>query len=727
LVSVAHGNHRNRIVKWKMVAGIFCGLVGMTSLLQAQDLSTATQQKLAERALIRVKEQIEEVTGRGAGTTWASQPGAVSLFHSSGRPRSIYKLYSAPDGVASRSSELERDVPADWEENADRYVDLNAPQVSAEGVRFPIADPRADAEGFSYEATIPGVVEGMDDNARLPMPVCWLYVLADGNEGYLDRNNRFVGSVIPTVENPIVGRYGFWTDDNTSRINVNTASEGVFWDTPKVNTNEDRSYGRFQPAQGEYQRYPGHPARVSMSSVLFPDRRYHLPGTDSQLNALSLDDTKAIWSAARGIGSGGSSGGTSVIDTEMTTSIGPSPDSIELYRDPNQLAEILPADAIERVKKGQFFLTNDSRSADVNLLGFPRLTTWPTSNTIAKRTPFDNSIVAVSTIDDGQFFIQRQDAYSRHWEYYVNSGARHERIYEYMKGMTSAKVPGFGGSFADKYGGGRFDDRDQILAQSLGYIRGLNLLDGSSNQQWRYTRGSGAQADSTVGHGQIAAYCLCGGSSDHGARWHNARLQPSLGMGRMIGLSEVAVMLVLRAETMLADENGVVSYVGERNDLEEYGLWNPATGQPEPGKKLVQLGILAEGFAPAHGWTSLQPQNGIAIDGGSANALGKLPATFQLNGQPLEVRRNNRDYPWAAKSANRRPKDWVAWGGYGGVRLFDQMITFEPVVVNSSVERIDFGGSTAREPVRILLFDAQLDQAQTSLNTGTLIHSYQWA
>ncbi len=73
---------------------------------------------------------------------------------------------------------------------------------------------------------------------------------------------------IPSKDNPIVGRVAFWTDDETSKVNVNTAGEGTFWDMPRFNSPDDMTLAYYQPAHGEYQRYPGHPAMVSLSTVL---------------------------------------------------------------------------------------------------------------------------------------------------------------------------------------------------------------------------------------------------------------------------------------------------------------------------------------------------------------------------------------------------------------------------------------------------------------------------
>ncbi len=86
----------------------------------------------------------------------------------------------------------------------------------------------------------------------------------------------------PTVSNPIVGRIAFWADDDTSKVNINTASEGTYWDTPRIFSYEDNGYfpgnnlndptivpgmAIAQPVQHEYQRYPGHPATTSLSAV----------------------------------------------------------------------------------------------------------------------------------------------------------------------------------------------------------------------------------------------------------------------------------------------------------------------------------------------------------------------------------------------------------------------------------------------------------------------------
>jgi len=67
-----------------------------------------------------------------------------------------------------------------------------------------------------------------------------------------------------------VARFAFWADDETAKLNVNTAAGGVAWDTPRAGGVSDRAYGMFQPVANEFQRYPGHPATTSMIHVIFP-------------------------------------------------------------------------------------------------------------------------------------------------------------------------------------------------------------------------------------------------------------------------------------------------------------------------------------------------------------------------------------------------------------------------------------------------------------------------
>jgi uncharacterized protein (TIGR02600 family) len=631
--------------------------------------------------------QIRDATTR-ENTSWISQPGAIRLFGAqdkTGRARSIYKLYSSSSMTASNVNELAADIPVDWNDKLARFVDLNPPAIvpnpsnpnsSDQAIlHFPIVDPRAfigkdapgSVEGFSYDrSALNGFGDPENDSQkRLPMPVQWLYVLADGSLGSLDASDRFVGRSLPTEDNPIVSRLAFWTDDETCKVNVNTASEGVYWDTPRVDTKEDRSYARTAPLTGEYQRYPGHPAMTSLSTVLFP---HEGEGQGGRLDPeKDIEKLQALWRLAPGISTGekDSSGESSVsLSVPVPEALTPDPADYHLYTSPDEVMfggqligskrETHTPISKNRVERGRFFLTARSRAPELTVGSFPRMLMWPVAVERSQRTVFDQVMAFCGTIGGGTYCFQRQSAYSRHNEFYTRVNGRNRMLYDYFRNVTDQPILGYGGSFAAKYGPGLFDDRDNILAESFDYIRGTNLYDG--NNPWAYTKGG--DSDLEIGHGQIAGICLCGGTALHRDRWANSRLPLPKGFGRMFGLSEISLFAILRAERTSESVSR-----GAEQDVNRL----------QPGQKLVQLGFLLETFAPAQGWTSLQPQLSASFGGGSGNANDPPPLELSLNEIPLRWGTGFRrhDAQRFVRTSNVRPKDWIAWGGSGGVRVFN--------------------------------------------------------
>src|SRR5262249_37844205 len=136
--------------------------------------------------------------------------------------------------------------------NRPAYTDLNAP-VKMPGLFSTKLYPILDAEA-------PGTVEGVttDGGRGVEMPVAWIYQMRDGTLG---------PASLGTKENPIVARIAFWTDDETCKININTAGTGSGWNTPHLNSEDDIAWRRNQPAAGEYSSYPGHPATTSLGVV----------------------------------------------------------------------------------------------------------------------------------------------------------------------------------------------------------------------------------------------------------------------------------------------------------------------------------------------------------------------------------------------------------------------------------------------------------------------------
>ena len=335
-----------------------------------------TVRQLADSAVGVVMGQIREATSL-TNAAWASQPGMIRTYrNANNQPGSnayaFYKLYSSHDLIVSATNASGRneilafdptitttastnpvEVPlgtGGWEQQPAYFTDLNAPvdipdptggnNTSKTVKRYPIFDPSVAA---IYSGTRPATpdwkVEGSEvvlgpDNRKsndAPMPVRWMYVLKDGtltapkplttpasgNTGLIatwsavGSDNSKTG--VPSKENPIVGRIAFWTDDESSKVNVNTAGgfllpdgvdedsglnyknptaragggvernpgyyHGSFWDTPRVQTYFDRGISskndddyrgglaNSQPGKNEFQRYPGHPSTTSLGLV----------------------------------------------------------------------------------------------------------------------------------------------------------------------------------------------------------------------------------------------------------------------------------------------------------------------------------------------------------------------------------------------------------------------------------------------------------------------------
>ncbi|OYW26654.1 MAG: hypothetical protein B7Z47_07400, partial [Chthoniobacter sp. 12-60-6] len=227
--------------------------------------------------------QIQRGTHQDTGTVgleaWASQPGMIRQYKQDGTLLRGLKLYSDSKMVSTTEADIAADTPPmDWDKRPEQYVDLNEPVVRMNmttpagppRLYFPIIDPRAysttasrSVEGFSYSnyangnagQALDGVVlptgGGDDSKQRVPMPVEWLYMLKDGTLGYIDNNEKFVASgaagKTATQDNPMIARVAFWTDDESTKININTAGEGTPWDTPRLYHERDRDWAQYQP------------------------------------------------------------------------------------------------------------------------------------------------------------------------------------------------------------------------------------------------------------------------------------------------------------------------------------------------------------------------------------------------------------------------------------------------------------------------------------------------
>jgi len=475
---------------------------------------------------------------------WVSQPGAIRVYNPNGTLKSGHKLYSDSEMMVQGENGdqlMSRDAPdSNWDTTPDRYVDLNEPVVRAEDggrvtrIFFPIVDPRASVdtvdskkvEGFSYSELLPtggsinGVVKvGDADRLRLPMPVEWMYLLKDGTLGVMGQGGSWTGSTGagPSAENPIVGRVAFWTDDESSKINVNTASEPGYWALPTFFHERDKGWVDSPPALNEYQRFPGHPATVALSTVLYPSGDAANPrflDTYTQVNDAGvrsvLDLKESIYTVVPKIAAGGSRDGTYVYVNDyvdklssvegrinhkegteyLTTSVNILPPGGKSERLFASLDEFIFSQNVtggKRVEnnfsltnitpsvleKTRFFMTAHSRAPELNIFGRPRVAMWPVPDvTLGEkyRTGYDKAISTVATLSNlaiskNTYFFSRRNPDSGLEDIGHDAGGasgliRNLSLMTYLDKLMGnpenlGTHPGFpgGGNFGTKYPG----------------------------------------------------------------------------------------------------------------------------------------------------------------------------------------------------------------------------------------------------------------------------------
>ena len=600
-------------------------------------------QQIAEEAVNIVVRQIRMATAgepgeaRSTSIGWASQPGAIRTWDENGAFYKGYKLYSDSEMVINGNEQSLADDDfqelGNWDSKTWQYVDLNEPVIRGEKVYYPIVDPTAreipewpknlgedtnGIEGFDY--TLAGVakgpmgpaVEGVDGSdglkyETLPMPVKWIYQLKDGTIGTLDDSRKFVpaaGGAQATEENPIVARLAFWADDETCKLNPNVHAGGAAWGTPFAGGDIDRNLGRFQPAQHEWQRYPGHPGSTHIAPVLAPG----IPDITYQ-----RDHMERIFELVPRIVGGGSMSGTRKTRTDdpreanglladkdrLYASLdefllepglkGENPDIRETnkFPDPNSRRAGARSDEFmqAQLERSKFFLSVVSRAPETTIYNTPRISIWPTRydqepsfNRSGHHTPFDELIRFCAEVgsSDGtgnnryRYHFQRSNADSTTHD--VESIQRNATLLQYLDKLTRTPIPGLGGDFDSKYGS---DERRQILTMIFDYIRSTNLHDDSLyGDAWRaaFTKVNVADPrtytnprkvhnrDRTThkGHGQVTPIRVDWGGFT------------AKGMGRFTSLYEIGVHAICSAD-------------GGVGESDAYGRW----GGPEPGMDRV--------------------------------------------------------------------------------------------------------------------------------------------
>jgi len=513
----------------------FLSTVNTERIASGSQLKQTEARNLADSVIGLVTAQIREATTQ-PNTLWITQPGAIRTFTNTSVPGPVYKLYSAAEMIVPASSFTPAtlsDVPTGGTLNANMYTDLNAP-VRAGGVwLYPILNPAATnvVEGFSVASSASTVSSNTISGApaQIPMPVRWLYFLRNGDLQPMDSSGVVANA---TSNNPIVGRVAFWTDDETCKLNINTASSGMYWDQP-IGAGNQFEMGGVSGAAGtlpvvirtglassppgvkEFQRYPGHPAMTSLD-VVFNNTNFFAS------SLTTADRVKKILELSPRVAWGGSQLGTNFPVTKATNPPGIvtlDKDRLyatvdELFYTTNRIANsnaginsvVTPAMTLSSTNLSlvRFFLTANSRSPEVTAFNTPRVTIWPVDSTPTNRTVFDRTIAFCSTIGGREYIFQRSAFNPSSIVMQANKPftgassngsqsatldftASNSTIYNYLKGLMARSYPGFGASLASKFNDNTGDDSDQILTEIYDYIRCVNLFDCSATNATQFT------------------------------------------------------------------------------------------------------------------------------------------------------------------------------------------------------------------------------------------------
>ena len=456
--------------------------------------------RLAQFAADVIQVQILEATTNDQSPVWASQPGMIRTYGIDGSPSTRYKLFSADSMISSGETydpTTEDSIPENWAQAVSEWVDLNTP----EGLRYPIADPAAaeDSSVMGFEIGAGDAAVPTSNTSELPMPVKWLYRLEDGQlvapiaggfgQDDSGRSTQVVQIPGATERNPIVGRIAFWSDDETTKVNINTAvghkidisgqdpSPGIYHATPRFNTEFDQEVLVDRaPVKREYQRYRGHPATVSLGAV-FPD--------------FSSEELARIAPRAT-YGAGGSDSGFVPTDPDTEIDV----PQQRLYATVDELAFNAERDRSSRldaaeINEKRFFLTTRSSSPDLTPFGTPKISLLPSETGIAVSTDLDVAAerrlgafssslrpIQGNTGFTGQaYHFTRENALAPEVDLPLGPGTtanRNTQVYNYLQRLLAApQVPGFAGKpYPDKFGP---RNTRQIGISIYDYIRASNL------------------------------------------------------------------------------------------------------------------------------------------------------------------------------------------------------------------------------------------------------------
>ncbi len=212
-----------------LVTILVLSLCSMITLERAGSHGAFENQRAKEFDNIALDEVVASLRDNiPTNTAWAAAPGRLVAYNVQGGTFIDVPLHSGQSvGATSGTGQ----------------VDLNAPVLSsATGQQYPI------------------VPTNSEYTTSTPMPVAWVEVLADGTNFI---RSGIAATVTPSSADPIVGRYAYWVDTETSKVNINTAGKGQSLYSFNMTTNS----GKVDMSTNDSQNLTSSPSRVDLSEL----------------------------------------------------------------------------------------------------------------------------------------------------------------------------------------------------------------------------------------------------------------------------------------------------------------------------------------------------------------------------------------------------------------------------------------------------------------------------
>lgn len=499
-----------------------------------------------------VTSQIRRATQNlGTFFTWTSQPGLIRVHSLEGnsalgadakKQEFRYPLYSTQALYAAGPLDLSAELNElnQWPGSKALYVDLNEPIEVRQDLRtgaplpantqgtlvFPILDPSAfERAGEKGESRIQGMVingaaPASSPRHQMPMPVGWLYVLSSGKilaplPGSTPTVARFnMAEFQPQGSEPaprIIGRIAFWTDDESCKININTATEPAPWHPPMTVSERDRWAADSTPVRGESHRLSGHPAYTALSPVLrgfgglgplaaplqpqpqppgqngagvsvFKDYLtsiHSLLPHSPQRETGSVHGTQMVINNTTPPELRGTAAWSNVDEFLFDSGVPYGGGGALRQRNGFQSVGGYSLDEAD-IRRARFCLTTHSSAPETNPFNQPKISLWPVQEDAAKRTRTDHLMALAASLGGppgARFYygMQRASAWSgsspgsaHAIKADLAAGSRNLKLFDWLQTLTSLPFPAHSGSFEGKYG---LLNRDHLLLSMFDLMR----------------------------------------------------------------------------------------------------------------------------------------------------------------------------------------------------------------------------------------------------------------